>query len=127
MSLLKVAAAQPGFVKPKMCIISAYPDGLVPYERSELSKDCLRPSNLHLRDWQVRNMLRGVPFLFGGGEMRGAELGGTHILLFCVLLYFILLILSFLCSFCVCFMCFLYSLVLLVYFFFVLFVFLRLW
>lgn len=43
--------------KPKVCIISSYPQGLVPYERSELSKECLRPSSTHLRDWQVSRVL----------------------------------------------------------------------
>lgn len=40
--------------RPRICIISAYPDGLAPYERSELSKECLRPGATHSRDWQVR-------------------------------------------------------------------------
>lgn len=52
-SLLKSGAGQPGFTRPKMCIVSGYPDGLAPYERSEISKECLRPANQHSRDWQV--------------------------------------------------------------------------
>ena len=52
-SLLKSGAGQPGFTRPKLCIVSGYPDGLAPYERSEISKECLRPANQHSRDWQV--------------------------------------------------------------------------
>lgn len=53
-SLLKAGAGQPGFTRPKVCIVSGYPEGLAPYERSEVSKECLRPANQHSRDWQVR-------------------------------------------------------------------------
>ena len=98
MSLLKVAATQPGFVKPKMCIISAYPDGLVPYERSELSKDCLRPSNLHLRDWLVRKTPRGVPFLSEAVRYEGHSLAARISKLLCCVLCCVLFVL-FLCTF----------------------------
>lgn len=86
MDLLKAEVGQPGFVKPKMCIISAYPEGLVPYERSELSKDCLKPSNLHLRDWQVRENppekeknAPGSSLSIGGRAIQGAKRGSTGI------------------------------------------------
>ncbi|CBJ48589.1 conserved unknown protein [Ectocarpus siliculosus] len=52
-SLLKSGAEQPGFNRPKLCVVTGYPDGLVPYERSEMSKECLRPENNHSRDWQA--------------------------------------------------------------------------
>ena len=53
-ALIKSGARSTG-VSPKLkiCIISSYPEGLAPYERSELSKECLRPSDAHHRDWQV--------------------------------------------------------------------------
>ena len=52
-SLLKSGAGKPGFTRPKLCIVSGYPDGLAPYERSEVSKECLLPTNTNSRDWQV--------------------------------------------------------------------------
>ncbi|CAN0075666.1 unnamed protein product [Ascophyllum nodosum] len=53
-ALIKSGARSTG-VSPKLkiCIISSYPEGLAPYERSELSKECLRPSDAHHRDWQA--------------------------------------------------------------------------
>lgn len=63
-SLLKSGAGKPGFTRPKLCIVSGYPDGLAPYERSEISKECLRPANQHSRDWQVGW------WVVGGREMK---------------------------------------------------------
>lgn len=102
-SLLNVAAAQPGFVRPKMCIISAYPDGLAPYERSELSKDCLRPSNLHLRDWQVRNMPWGVPFLRKAVRGEGQSVEARTYLQYVFEIFFCVFLLHFSCVFFVMF------------------------
>eukprot|EP00752_Nemacystus_decipiens_P013306 g11786.t1 len=66
-SLLKSGAGQPGFTRPKLCIVSGYPDGLAPYERSEISKECLRPANQHSRDWQAWGN-KAFPFTSTGND-----------------------------------------------------------
>eukprot|EP00903_Cladosiphon_okamuranus_P021303 g19574.t1 len=66
-SLLKSGAGQPGFTRPKLCIVSGYPDGLAPYERSEISKECLRPTSQHSRDWQAWGN-KAFPFTSTGND-----------------------------------------------------------